>query len=150
MKEGLVADILFTDLTRRAKRRSLQILNAKSKKARVKPYKDLLKITGKTVSYSKSAAAVLESYGFTDTRDMALAVAMLKDFEELIPLAEKVIDQTTRRILHDEKVPAQEKIFSIFEPHTDYYYQGPKGRVLWPQSLLDWRIFQFYLRLFDR
>lgn len=119
MKEGLVADILFTDHTRRAKRRSLQILNAKSKKARVKPYKDLLKITGKTVSYSKSAAAVLESYGFTDTRDMALAVAMLKDFEELIPLAEKVIDQTTRRILHDEKVPAQEKIFSIFEPHTD-------------------------------
>ena len=119
MKEGLVADILFTDHTRRAKRRSLQILNAKSKKARVKPYKDLLKITGKTVSYSKSAAAVLESYGFTDTRDMALAVATLKDFEELIPLAEKVIDQTTRRILHDEKVPAQEKIFSIFEPHTD-------------------------------
>ena len=42
-----------------------------------------------------SSAAVLESYGFTDTRDMALAVAMLKDFEELIPLAEKVIDQTT-------------------------------------------------------
>ena len=119
MKEGLVADILFTDHTRRAKRRSLQILNAKIKKARVKPYKDLLKITGKTVSYSKSGAAVLESYGFTDTRDMALAVAMLKDFEELIPLAEKVIDQTTRRILHDEKVPAQEKIFSILEPHTD-------------------------------
>ena len=119
MKEELGADILFTDHTRRAKRRSLQILNAKSKKARVKPYKDLLKITGKTVSYAKSAAAVLESYGFADTRDMALAVAMLKDFEELIPLAENVIDQTTRRILHDEKVPAQEKIFSIFEPHTD-------------------------------
>ena len=119
MKEELGADILFTDHTRRAKRRSLQILNAKSKKARVKPYKDLLKITGKTVSYAKSAAAVLESYGFVDTRDMALAVAMLKDFEELIPLAENVIDQTTRRILHDEKVPAQEKIFSIFEPHTD-------------------------------
>ena len=119
MKEELGADILFTDHTRRAKRRSLEILNAKSKKARVKPYKDLLKVTEKTVIYSKSAAVALETCGFTDTRDMALAMAMMKDFEELIPLAEKVIDQTTRRILHDEKVPAQEKIFSIFEPHTD-------------------------------
>jgi len=119
MKEELGIDILFTDHTRRAKRRSLEILNAKSKKARVKPYKDLLKVTEKTVSYSKSAAVALKNCGFTDTRDMAFAMAMMKDFEELIPLAEKVIDQTTRRILHDEKVPAQEKIFSIFEPHTD-------------------------------
>ena len=119
MKEELSAGILFTDHTRRAKRRSLEILNAKSKRARVKPYKDLLKVTEKTVGYSKSAAVALETCSFTDTRDMALAMAMMKDFEELIPLAEKVIDQTTRRILHDEKVPAQEKIFSIFEPHTD-------------------------------
>ncbi|MCF8129817.1 MAG: ISNCY family transposase [Deltaproteobacteria bacterium] len=119
MKQELGIDILFTDHTRRAKRRSLEILNAKSKKARVKPYKDLLKVAEKTVSYSKSAAVALETCGFTDAREMALVMAMMKDFEELIPLAEKVIDQTTRRILHDEKVPAQEKIFSIFEPHTD-------------------------------
>ena len=119
MREELGIDILFTDHTRRAKRRSLEILNAKSKKARVKPYKDLLKITENTVSYSKSAVVALDTCGSTDTREMVLAIAMKKDFEELIPLAEKVIDQTTRRILHDEKVPALEKIFSIFEPHTD-------------------------------
>lgn len=119
MKEELGIDIAFTDHTRRAKRRSIEILNAKSKKARVKPYKDLLKITEKTVAYSKSAAVALESCDFTDTRDLALAMDLMKDFEELVPLAEKVIDQTTRRIIHDEKVPAQEKVFSIFEPHTD-------------------------------
>ena len=119
MKEELGINILFTDHTRRAKRRSLEILNAKSKKARVKPYKDLMKITVKTVSYSKSAADVLDCCNFADTRDMALAMAMMKDLEEMIPLAEQVIDQTTRRIINDEKVPAQEKVFSIFEPHTD-------------------------------
>jgi len=119
MKEELGINILFTDHTRRAKRRSLEILNAKSKKARVKPYKDLMKITVKTVSYSKSAADVLDCCNFADTRDMALAMAMMKDLEEMISLAEQVIDQTTRRIINDEKVPAQEKVFSIFEPHTD-------------------------------
>ena len=119
MKEELGVNILYTDHTRRAKRRALQVLNAKSKKARVKPYKDLLKVTGKTVSYAKSAAAVLKRCDLSDTKGMALAIAMMKDFEELIPLAEKVIDQTTRRIIDNEKVPAREKVFSIFEPHTD-------------------------------
>ena len=91
----------------------------REKKAGVKFYKDLLKITQKTVGYAKSAAAALASCGVIDTRDMLLVMRMMKDFEELIPLAEKVIDQATRRVIHGEKVPAQEKVFSIFEPHTD-------------------------------
>jgi IS5 family transposase len=119
IKDELGIDILFTDHTRRAKRRALEILNAKSEKAMVNPYKDLLKVTQKTVGYAKSAAATLESCATVDTRAMLLVMAMIKDFEELIPLAEKVIDQTTRRVIHGEKVPAQEKVFSIFEPHTD-------------------------------
>lgn len=119
MKEDLGINVLFTDHCRRAKRRALQILNANSKKARVKPYKDLLKITEKVVGYSRSAAATLETCEFNDIKEMALIMALAKDLEELIPLAERVIDQTKRRVLHDEKVPAAEKVVSIFEPHTD-------------------------------
>ncbi len=119
MKEDLHVEVFFHDHTRRAKKKSLEILNAKDKKARVNPYKELMKITEKTVGYAKSALAALESCEIRDARGMALAIAMTKDLEELIPLAEQVIDQTRRRVLHGEKVPAQEKIFSIFEPHTD-------------------------------
>ena len=36
-----------------------------------------------------------------------------------LPLVEKVIHQTTRRVLLDESVPATEKVVSLFEPHTD-------------------------------
>ena len=50
---------------------------------------------------------------------MALALAISEDLKECIPLAERVIDQTTRRIIYDEQVPAEEKVVSIFEPHTD-------------------------------
>lgn len=119
MKEDLGISIRFTDHRRRAKRRALEILNTKSTKARVNSYKDLIWITEKTVSYSRSSASVLASCDFHDVKGMALAMAMARDLEELIPLAERVIDQTKRRVLHDEKVPAEEKVVSIFEPHTD-------------------------------
>ena len=44
---------------------------------------------------------------------------MADELKEILGLTQKVIDQTTRRVIHDESVPASEKIVSIFEPHTD-------------------------------
>ena len=41
------------------------------------------------------------------------------DCHGLIPLVEQVIDQTTRRVLEGESVSAEDKIVSLFEPHTD-------------------------------
>ena len=39
--------------------------------------------------------------------------------DQLLPLVEAVVSQTERRVFKDEKVPAQEKIVSLYEPHTD-------------------------------
>ena len=39
-------------------------------------------------------------------------------------LAEAVIDQTVRRVLKGETVPAEEKVVSLFEPHTDIICKG--------------------------
>jgi IS5 family transposase len=119
MKEELGIPVAFTDHSRRAKRRMLGILNANNKKSRDKRYKDLLKVTEKTVSYSKTAARALESYVSSDPARTSLAIAMAEEYRKLLPLAKRVIDQTTRRIIYDEKVPAEEKVVSIFEPHTD-------------------------------
>lgn len=94
-------------------------LNANNKKIRVKRYKDLLKVTEKTVRYSKSAIPILDSYTSPDPAKVARAMAMSRNFKKLIPLVEQVIDQTTRRVIYDEKVPASEKVVSLFEPHTD-------------------------------
>ena len=44
---------------------------------------------------------------------------MKNNLLHFLPLVEKVIKQTTRRVINNEKVPASEKIFSIFEEHTD-------------------------------
>jgi len=48
--------------------------------------------------------------------------------EIFLPRAEQVIDQTKRRILQGEQVPAQEKIVSLFEEHTDIICRGKESR----------------------
>jgi transposase, IS5 family len=39
-------------------------------------------------------------------------------------LVEQVIIQTERRVVHDERVPAGEKVLSLFEPHTAILRRG--------------------------
>jgi len=111
--------IPFTDHTKRAKRRMLAVMNAKNKKARKKQYIDLLKVTHKTVGYARKAVIVLESFPFKNCALVETAQGMAQELKEVIQLTHKVMDQTTRRVIHGESVPASEKIVSIFEPHTD-------------------------------
>jgi len=100
-------DTTFTSHTRRAKKRSLGILNAKTKKKRKKLYRDLLKVTGDT-------AAMAENMVHAGC-DLVIQAQLL----HFIRLARMVIIQTERRVLQDETVPASEKVVSIFEEHTD-------------------------------
>lgn len=111
--------IRFTDHTRRAKRRMLAVMNAKNKKARKKHYVDLLKVTGKTLSYARTALSLLDQYRCTDPVKMALVKRTAEDLKKVIDLTRQVVNQTERRVLNGESVPASEKIVSIFEPHTD-------------------------------
>jgi IS5 family transposase len=107
--------VVFRDQCRRAKRRMLGINYAKTRKQRDQLYADLLKVARKTVSYAKAMAEALERAPQCDPMLMVL----LFQFNDYIKLAEKVIDQTHRRVIKGENVAATEKIFSIFEPHTD-------------------------------
>ena len=47
------------------------------------------------------------------------AMRIAGELKHYIPLALKVVDQTERRVVQGESVPAAEKIVSIFEEHTD-------------------------------
>jgi transposase, IS5 family len=52
------------------------------------------------------------------------AEALRKEIERYCGLGERVIDQARRRVLEGEQVPNAEKIYSIFEPHTDLIKRG--------------------------
>lgn len=118
---GLVGGICFTDHTRRAKRRRLGILNAKGAEQRLPLYRDLLKVTGKTLGAARRAADALATPTAQASTEIAAFRAMGVEMElrHYIGLAERVVDQTERRVLRGEQVPSGDKVLSIFEPHTD-------------------------------
>jgi IS5 family transposase len=77
---------------------------------RVPLYKDLLKVTHKTVRAAERAAQELAEKG---------ALRIAAQLQHFLPLVKRVIDQAERRVLRGESVSAAEKVVSIFEPHTD-------------------------------
>ena len=44
------------------------------------------------------------------------------------PLVERIIDQAQRRVLKGENVPADEKLYSLFEEHTELLIRGKAGK----------------------
>jgi len=104
----------FQDHQRRAKKRMVAIQYAKSNKTRKPLYRDLLKVTRKSIGYAQSAIDLI--YASPASPSMMLLCCELKQFAKL---AQQVFNQTKRRVIHGESVPACEKIVSLFEPHTD-------------------------------
>lgn len=49
------------------------------------------------------------------------------EIEKYIKHADRQIDQIERRIINDETIPHNEKVFSIFEEHTEWISKGKAG-----------------------
>ena len=47
--------------------------------------------------------------------------------DDYLAHAERQIDQVRRRVLKGERIPHAEKVFSIFEPHTEWITKGKAG-----------------------
>jgi IS5 family transposase len=111
--------VRFNDHRRRAKRRALGILNAKTKERRRPLYRDLLKVADKTVTSAERVAGEIDLAKPMDAMDFVRTGALAKELRHYVALAKRVMSQTERRVFCDESVPASEKLVSIFEPHTD-------------------------------
>lgn len=109
----------FTNHLRRAKRRALAIQHAAKAEQRVPLYRDLVKVAEHTVEAARlSVEKLVETYP-REAFDTPALHELRGALEHHIKLAAKVLDQTRRRVLHNETVPASEKLVSIFEPHAD-------------------------------
>ncbi|MCP4749404.1 MAG: transposase [Proteobacteria bacterium] len=82
---------------------------------RTKHYRDLLKVAKKVVTNAETVVNALLAMGASDVT----ALSIWAELKHYLPLARRVIDQTERRVLRREKLKPEEKIVSIFEPHTD-------------------------------
>ena len=119
----------FRDHTRKARRRFQEItrMTRQQRHHQQRPkYRDLIDTTEHVVSTARvvlpKARRKAESCGDL-MRGLRLR-GQCDSIEHYCTLADRVIDQTRRRVLQDEQVPVAEKIFSIFEPHTDCIVRG--------------------------
>jgi hypothetical protein len=67
----------------------------------------------------------------SDTRrqlkHIVLAEAFLGELDEFMRHAERQIDQVDRRVLQGQTIPHGEKVFSLFQPHTEWICKGKAG-----------------------
>jgi IS5 family transposase len=117
--------------TKRVKKLSTKITRMagrKNKKLRT-PYKALIGLVETILAWSQDVAAKLEKrqdrYGPVDYFIVLSLIAQLRHFAEL---GARVVDQAQRRVLKGEQVPNDEKLFSIFEPHTELLKRGKAGK----------------------
>lgn len=109
----------FTNHLRRAKRRALAIQHAAKAEQRLPLYRDLVKVAENTVEAARVSVEKLEQRFPPEAFEQPELSALRAALQHFIGLAEKVLDQTRRRVFEGETVPAPQKIVSIFEPHTD-------------------------------
>jgi len=118
----------FRDRSRSARKAARRICEGSRRrgaagKARVQEaYRYLVRIARASIAQARQVLAALQS------RQDKAAQELRSSLEQFVPRAEQVVSQTKRRVFAGEKVPAGEKIVSIFEPHTDIICRGKANR----------------------
>lgn len=85
-------------------------------------YRELLGIARRTLGYLHGVLAAVEE---GEVPALWVWRANALQYGELLG---RVVDQTERTVLRGEKVPAQDKVASLFEPHTDIIVKGGRHR----------------------
>lgn len=88
-----------------------------------KQYRQLLKQTGRIL---RRAQDLCEQALAVSTADLDIAV-QTSNIKHFMDLTQQVCDTARRRVLQGETVPNEDKLFSIFEPHTQLYKRGKAG-----------------------
>jgi IS5 family transposase len=119
---------------RRAKRLQQKISRKAANKGRsaqqLKPlYMQLIPMVEDLFGWARSVRKELaKSRRLTGVMDAARAAAIVEQIDHYIELGERVVDQARRRVFEGERVPNEEKLFSIFEPHTELLIRGKAGK----------------------
>ena len=111
-------DFEYHNHHRVAKKRARSIIYTRGEDKKKVLYLDLIKYTKNTLEYIENAKIA------GHVKQPENWVYWCTEVNYYLPLINQVIDQTTRRILDDEKVPASEKLYSLFEKHTDIIVKG--------------------------
>jgi IS5 family transposase len=117
----------FTNRSRTARRRmqEIQRMTPRERCNRLVPkYRELICTTSHVVENARVVLKKTEGvHGFDLMADITIQ-AVREEIDHYCGLGERVIDQARRRVLEGEQVPNEQKLFSIFETHTDLIKRG--------------------------
>lgn len=110
-------------------RRTQQLKRSTSKDEKKKAVREKLIINAHK-NYIEAAQGYIQKSIMTMDSIVSVSPVCMAGIEGLkiyINHANRQIDQIRRRVLQGEKIPHSEKVFSIFEPHTDWISKGKAG-----------------------
>ena len=117
----------FTKRTRSARRRmqALERMSARERHTQQTPkYRELLRITEQVLANARQVIQKTARVKGLDVAAGLMVEQLRKQITGYCQLGDRVIDQTRRRVIDGEQVPAEEKVYSIFESHTDLIKRG--------------------------
>lgn len=121
----------FANRTRRARRRmqEIQRLTPKQRQRRQRrKYRDLIRITEQVVQNAREVLKTTSKVRAIDAlKDIAIR-ELRQQIEHHCGLGQQVINQARRRVLEKQSVASAQKIYSIFEPHTDLIKRGKQQK----------------------
>jgi IS5 family transposase len=130
---GRLAELLpnrvdgFSDRRRSARRRMQEIQRLTPRQRptlQQDKYRQLIAITQQVVHNARGVLEKTKDECAVDLLDDIIIGELRRSIEHYCQLGDRVIDQSRRRVLKAEPVPPDEKIYSIFETHTDLIKRG--------------------------
>lgn len=89
----------------------------------VAAHREYLDVAEHYLTKAQATLAMFSQQGFTSEIDILAKL----EIEGFMQHATRQIDQTKRRVIHGESIPHADKVFSIFEPHTEWISKGKAG-----------------------
>jgi len=87
-------------------------------------HRDLLLLS---VQFLEKSSKTIEKIHSQKTQLSSADVGLLEEIAYYTAHAERQISQVKRRVLEGEVIPSHEKVYSIFEPHTEWIVKGKAG-----------------------
>jgi len=132
---GIATGELVRDFRRSTKRRLLNIIKFSRSNSQTaqqsfkKSYRQLIAITKQAVNNARTLKRTVVNRARRLGFEASLVALHVKEqLDHYLPLIEKVIYQSERRIFQGQSVANDEKIFSLFEPHSYLIRKGKRHK----------------------
>lgn len=111
----------YAQSSKRSRKKSEETQEESAEKIKHREY---VQLTQKYLSKARDSLMILTLECGLSAIESVTIVAEIKGF---MKHADRQIDQIERRVLKGETIPHEEKVFSLFQPHTEWISKGKAG-----------------------